>query len=312
MADPHWLQVVRTWTKRTLKFVWRVLKRFSTNKGLLLAGAVGYNALLSVVPLLAVILFVVSLFIDESAVFGVIATELTMVLPGQSDTLVEVLQDFLAGREVFGGIAIGVLIFLSTLAFRMLEDAMHVIFRHHEVREPRHPLISWGIAFSYIMIITLALMALTVVSTTYETLASVDIEFFDARFTVAGYSTVLLKAGGFLGMVALFSSFYRVLPVARVRYRLAIVGGVVAAVLWEITRTVLVYYFASLSLINVVYGSLATVIIVLLSLEIASVILLLGAQVIAELEVTSEAGLEWWEEPTLVPAPILSAPEDEE
>jgi len=38
------------------------------------------------------------------------------------------------------------------------------------------------------------------------------------------------------------------------------------------------------SLVNVVYGSLATVVIVLLTLETAAIILLLGAQVIAELE----------------------------
>lgn len=283
-----------------------MLKRFSGNKGLLLAGAVGYNALLSVIPLLAVILFVVSFFVDEQAILEVIAAEIHLIAPGQSGAITAVLHEFWEGREVFGGIAIGVLLFLSSIAFRMLEDAMHVVFRHHKEREPRHPLISWGIAFAYIGIITLALMLLTIATTAYETIETVDIHFFDAEIALGGYSSSLLKAAGFLGEIALFASFYRVLPVAQVRYKLAIVGGVVAATLWEITRTILVYYFASLSLVNVVYGSLATVIIVLLSLEIASVILLLGAQVIAELEITAEAGLEWWEEPQFVPAPLLS------
>ena len=49
----------------------------------------------------------------------------------------------------------------------------------------------------------------------------------------------------------------------------------------------------SVSLVNVVYGSLATVVVVLLTLEAAAIILLLGAQVIAELEpVPPEPGLE--------------------
>ena len=51
-----------------------------------------------------------------------------------------------------------------------------------------------------------------------------------------------------------------------------------------VTRHVLVWYFATLSMIGVVYGPLATTVIGLLSLEIASIILLLGAQVIAEYE----------------------------
>jgi uncharacterized BrkB/YihY/UPF0761 family membrane protein len=55
-------------------------------------------------------------------------------------------------------------------------------------------------------------------------------------------------------------------------------------VLWEATRHLLVWYFSTLSVVGVVYGSLATTIIGLLSLEIASIFLLLGAQTIAEYE----------------------------
>ncbi|WP_342748414.1 YhjD/YihY/BrkB family envelope integrity protein [Solemya velesiana gill symbiont] len=54
--------------------------------------------------------------------------------------------------------------------------------------------------------------------------------------------------------------------------------------LWEITRHVLVWYFSTLSQVNLVYGSFATAIVALLSFEAASLILLFGAQVIAEFE----------------------------
>jgi membrane protein len=47
---------------------------------------------------------------------------------------------------------------------------------------------------------------------------------------------------------------------------------------------VLVWYFTTLSQVSVVYGSLTTAIVVLLSLEIAATLLLLGAQVISEYE----------------------------
>jgi len=49
--------------------------------------------------------------------------------------------------------------------------------------------------------------------------------------------------------------------------------------------------------VNLIYGSFATVIVILLFLEIAFIILLLGAQVIAELEASSAAGLPWYEKP---------------
>jgi uncharacterized BrkB/YihY/UPF0761 family membrane protein len=61
-------------------------------------------------------------------------------------------------------------------------------------------------------------------------------------------------------------------------------------------------------MVNVLYGSLATVIVVLLSLEIVFVILLFGAQVIAELEASSTAGLRWYEEPRQVRPYASAAP----
>ncbi len=79
------------------------------------------------------------------------------------------------------------------------------------------------------------------------------------------------------------------------RFKRALVGGIFAAFLWEITRQVLLWYFANLSLVATIYGSLATVIIVLLSMEIAAVILLLGAQVIAELQRSENLGIHWYE-----------------
>ncbi len=61
------------------------------------------------------------------------------------------------------------------------------------------------------------------------------------------------------------------------------------------------FYFANLSFVNVVYGSLATLIVVLLTLEIGAVILLLGAQVIAELEHNARRGLPWYVDPRRQP-----------
>jgi len=61
-------------------------------------------------------------------------------------------------------------------------------------------------------------------------------------------------------------------------------GGMIATVLWEITRRVLVWYYAVLSSVNLIYGSFATSVVALLSIEAIAIIILLGAQVIAELE----------------------------
>jgi uncharacterized BrkB/YihY/UPF0761 family membrane protein len=50
-------------------------------------------------------------------------------------------------------------------------------------------------------------------------------------------------------------------------------------------------------MVNLLYGSMATIIIVLLTMEAIALILLLGAQVIAELQGNANAGIPWHEDP---------------
>ena len=97
-------------------------------------------------------------------------------------------------------------------------------------------------------------------------------------------SRVALYFCGIFGMVTMFTSLYLVMPVGRISVRYALTGGIIATILWEIIRHVLVWYYATISLVNVIYGSLATAVVALLSIEIAVIILLLGAQVISEFE----------------------------
>ena len=68
-----------------------------------------------------------------------------------------------------------------------------------------------------------------------------------------------------------------------------------ATVLGEVPRRILTYWFTNLSLVKSIYGTLATGVIVLLTLEVATVIILLGAQVIAELERSADADLPWYQ-----------------
>jgi membrane protein len=62
---------------------------------------------------------------------------------------------------------------------------------------------------------------------------------------------------GLCGEVFMLTAIYFVMPVGRLSVRHALIGGVTAALLWELTRRVLVWYFGTLSFVTVVYDSLA-------------------------------------------------------
>jgi uncharacterized BrkB/YihY/UPF0761 family membrane protein len=127
-------------------------------------------------------------------------------------------------------------------------------------------------------------MIVTIVAGALDALSYKHLILMGWDLSLAGPSRFVLYLSGIVGMIMMLTSFYLVMPVGRIAIRYALAGGITATVLWEIIRHILVWYYSNISLVNVIYGSLATAVVALLSIEIAVIILLLGAQVIAEFE----------------------------
>ena len=194
------------------------------------------------------------------------------------------LASFLDHRDVVGWVLLATMLFFSSLAFTVLENAMSVIFVHRVAIRRRHFLVSALLPYCYILFLAVGMLLVTIISSVLQALGQESVELFGRSWSLGGMSGVLLYLLGFGGEVFLLTSVYLVMPVGRLSLRHALIGAVTAAILWEITRHVLVWYFATLSQVAVVYGSLTTAIVVLLSLELGATLLLLGAQVISEYE----------------------------
>src|SRR5438128_217322 len=70
-------------------FALAVARQFRANQGVLLAGAVAYYTLLSLIPLLILILMALSHVVPEDRLLVTLAEYLEFVAPGQSTALVE-------------------------------------------------------------------------------------------------------------------------------------------------------------------------------------------------------------------------------
>lgn len=265
-------------------FALRVLLGFRANQGLLLAGAVAYYALLSIVPLLILMAIALSHVIDQTALLEALGRYIGWLAPGQSEFIVEELANFLAHREVVGWLLLATMLFFSSLAFTVLENAMSVIFLHRVAIRRRRFLVSALLPYAYILCLGVGLLLVTLVSGSFEALGDHSLEFLGYSWSLSGFSGVLLYLLGLAGEILLLTSVYMVMPVGKLSLRHALIGGVTAALLWEVMRHLLVWYFGTLSQVGLVYGSLTTAIVVLLSLELAATLLLLGAQVISEYE----------------------------
>jgi YihY family inner membrane protein len=261
-----------------------VLRAFRANQGLLLAGAVAYYTLLSIVPLLILLLIALSQIIDEGELLATLARYLEWLTPGQSEAVIGELANFLDHRGVIGWVLLATMVFFSSLAFTVLQNAMSVIFLHRVAIRRRHFLVSAIIPYCYIVFLGFGLLLVTLVSGSLQVIGTESIDFLGRSWSLRGVSGVLLYSLGVMGEILVLTSIYLVMPVGRPSWRHALIGAIIATALWEITRHVLVWYFGTLSQVNVVYGSLTTAIVVLLSFEIGATLLLLGAQVIAEYE----------------------------
>jgi membrane protein len=267
-----------------LGFAVQVFKAFKANQGLLLAGGVAYYTLLSIVPLLILLVIVLSHVVDTEQLLATVARYLELVAPGQSGPIMEDMRAFVANRGVIGWTLAVTLVFFSSLAFTVLENAMSVIFYHRVAIRRRHFVMSALLPYLYILLLGVGLLVVTVVASELQNLAADSILVVGREWSLGRLSAVLLYLLGVAGEVLLLATIYLVMPVGRLSWRHALIGGAAATVLWEISRHVLVWYFATLSQVRTVYGSLTTAIVVLLSLEIAAIVLLFGAQVIAEYE----------------------------
>ena len=265
-------------------FALQVLEAFRANQGLLLAGAVAYYALLSIVPLLILTVIALSHLVEQAELLRTIGRYLEWLVPGQSRAIVAELANFLAHRDVMGWVLLASMLFFSSLAFTVLENAMSVIFHHRVVIRRRHFLVSAVIPYLYILSLGFGLLFVTLVAGSLQAMGEHQVDFLWRTWSLGGVSGILLYLLGLAGEIFVLTSVYMVMPVGRPSLWHALFGAVAAALLWEVSRHALVWYFSTLSQIGTVYGSLTTAIAVLLSLELAAALLLLGAQVISEYE----------------------------
>lgn len=265
-------------------FILQTLRSFGRNQGLLLAGALAYYALLSLLPLLILSVVGLSQLIERNVLLDTIALYLDWLLPNVSQGLVDDISAFLNHRATIGLVMLGSLLFFSSLAFSVLEKAMKVIFIHRHAVQKRHFLVSALLPYLLVLLLSSALLLLTMSATALQALSLETLDFLGQRWSLGGVSRFFLPLLGVALMTLVLAAIYLIVPVGRTQAAHAQLGGLAGALVWEALRNALLWYLGSVSKIGIVYGSLATTVILLFCMEVAAILLLLGAQVIAELE----------------------------
>nr|MBO2510472.1 hypothetical protein [Gammaproteobacteria bacterium] len=261
--------------ENTVEF-WRFLwQRFLDDRAPDSAAALTYTTLFAVVPMMTVTFAMLSAIPAFQGVGEQIQSFiLRNFLPATGETVREYLVSFtLQARQLTW---IGVL-FLAITAFTMLltvEKAFNTIWR---VRQPRRGASSFLLYWAILSLGPLLLGAGFLVSTYITSLSLIS-----GPDAVIGAKT-LLRFMPLLSSVAAFTLIYATVPNTRVPIRHALVGGTLAAVLFELAKMLFGLYVRLFPSYQLIYGAFATVPLFLLWIYLSWLIVLFGAELVCNL-----------------------------
>jgi len=271
-ADIASLPVLWRYTSHLFHFCWQVSAKFITDRCIQRASALGYATLLAIVPLLVLGFSVFAGF----PVFGDYADK---IVNGALQYLVPTSQDALKGylatvTEKTGALSIfGIvgLLFTVTALLNTVEEAFNDIWR---VQVPR-PVLAKFVAFWSLLTLSPLLMAVSLSITSYFATMPV------LEDVAAGASTLqnIPFLNPWLISSIAITTLYKALPNTNVPFAHALIGGMVAGVLFEASKLGFTFYVTKMANYEKVYGVLGALPVFLIWLYLAWFVVLIGAEV---------------------------------
>ncbi len=268
----------------------QVARAFDEDRCSLFAAALSYYGLLSIFPLMLFLVALSSLFIPPNIAIRSISSFIGGNLPVSASVLQNNLQQVESLRGPVSILGIAAFLWSASGVFDLIQTGVNRAFR---VLRPR-PVWRQRI-FSFLMIggvgVLLALSLLVTASIRF----AIQNHLLQRHDVLIGVLTTLSAV---ILSVVVFGLLYRYVPYhSAIRWRHVWLSAVVSAALWEIAKQLFAWYLTNLAPLNLVYGSVGTIIAIMLWGYITGVIMLLGAEITAVrmgLRQHEFTGKEWW------------------
>src|SRR5882724_11509932 len=269
------LKQFRRLVHSSVKIALMVGRDFFQNLVKLQAMALAFKTLLSLAPLLAVVFSLLKAFGVHNRMEPALAEALSPLgekgaeITGYLISFVDKMSASALGAVGFVTLFITVLSLMGTI-----EEAFNHIWR---VRSPRKLTRRFSDYLSAILVGPVLVFAAVTITATLQNNAIVHA--LSSLHTLGAVVLFLLRLVPYLTLWGAFTFVYVFIPNTRVRLRSALIGGLVAAVLWQTVGWGFAVFVASSTRYYVIYSSFAILLLFLLWLHAGWVIVLLGAQV---------------------------------
>lgn len=251
-------------------FLKLLFSRFMMNNSLQIAAAMTYTTLLSLVPLIAVMLAIFSVFpIADKVSLEIQNFVFQNFVPTSGDVLQSYLEEFSSKAAKMTGTGFLFLILVAIMLMASIDRAFNAIW--HVKR--KRGLMKMFLVYWSVLSLGPLLIALSIAVTSY--IISLPLLNDAASSVVVG--KLLSFTPVFVSSLA-FMLLYAVVPNRTVPLKHAFAGGLVAAILFEIAKRGFGFYVTNFPTYEAIYGALATIPIFLVWLYISWLITLFGAE----------------------------------
>ena len=271
----RWWILANAMTDGLLQHIYQAIDRFSKH-GLHESAAFSYYVIFSLFPLIILLIVVIGTILGPAAARNQIHEFLLVFLPETTATfLQENIAEAMEQRGSFGLFA-GVTLTWSSLGlFSNLSSALSRTFRDERGTSTiKRRLMGMG------MMLTLGLLLVASLATTLVFNLLDLLLFYN---TTTWLSTVAFVIPFSLS-VAIFAFLYRFLPQRRVRWDAIWMASFLGGSAWEIAKRAFAWYLDNLASYSLVYGSVATLIVLMFWAYLTGIILLLGAEICVALD----------------------------
>lgn len=239
-----------------------------------MAAGVAYYALLSLFPLILGMTAIYGLFLPSEAVQEDVLDFFEENVPTSLDAVRRNIDDVIRYRGAIGAISVVGLLWAGSAVFGAVNRAVNRAWGIHKdppfyVKKLRD--ISMALSVGVLLLLSLGLTSL------FSILRSADISVSSAAIDVVS------RIVGFLITLAIFLLIYRYVPNTRVQWRDVWPGAGIAAVLFEMAKTLFVLYVAEIADYESIYGSMGSLVVLLVWVYVSAFTLLIGAEFSSQL-----------------------------
>ena len=260
----------------------RVFKELGDDDATHLAAGVAYYAMFALFPLILAVLAIGGILLDSSDQQENFVNFVTDNLPGSKGFVEDNLREVIKFRSVLG---LGAVVGLLWSASAGMGAVARGVNRAWDVHRNRPFYVAKPLQIMMALAVGVLFLLSTLLTSAIELITDPrrDWGLPGQDFLLdLGIASLALRVAPFLINMVIFLLLYYFAPNCKTYWRYVWPGALIAAILFEVAKGIFIWYLDNLATYDQVYGSVTSVMSLLLWMWVSALILIMGAEISSE------------------------------